>query len=242
MRRLHRANGRGRKTPNPTVNNTLANQRRASAAIGNIVFSNVNRSKRIKRALDLCGGVTAGVALSPVIAATALVVRSRIGSPILFKQRRTGLAGEEFVMVKFRTMTNAKDSEGNLLPDEMRLTRIGKILRATSLDELPELINVLSGSMSLVGPRPLIPDYMGLYSKEQSRRHQVRPGITGLAQVRGRNRLGWAERLALDVWYVDNWSITLDLQILIATVFTVLAKKGISAEGHTSMPRFKGEE
>jgi sugar transferase EpsL len=171
----------------------------------------------------------------PVLGATALAVRTLLGSPVFFRQKRPGLHGETFEIVKFRTMAEGDGS------DEARLTRFGRLLRALSLDELPELWNVLWGEMSLVGPRPLLTRYLSLYTPEQARRHEVRPGITGWAQVHGRNALGWSERLALDVWYVDHWSLPLDLRILARTVLLVLGRKGISFPGRATMPEFQGE-
>ncbi|NCC97697.1 MAG: sugar transferase, partial [Synergistales bacterium] len=161
----------------------------------------------LKRALDVVLSLMGLVVLSPVLLCTALAVAVKLGRPVLFRQRRPGLNGKPFYMLKFRTMTDGRDKKGNLLPDEVRLTSFGKLLRSTSLDELPELLNVLKGDMSLVGPRPLLMEYLPLYSPDQARRHQVRPGITGWAQVNGRNALSWEDKFALDVWYVDNWSI-----------------------------------
>nr|WP_290567576.1 sugar transferase [Algiphilus sp.] len=170
----------------------------------------------------------------------AVLVRRGIGSPILFRQQRPGLGGRPFELIKFRTMTNARDAEGRLLPDEQRLTALGKFLRSTSLDELPGLWNVLRGDLSLVGPRPLLMEYLPLYTPEQARRQEVRPGITGWAQVNGRNALSWEEKFALDVWYVDNGSIWLDIKILLLTIKKVVLREGISAEGEATMPRFEG--
>ncbi len=193
-----------------------------------------------KRAFDLILAVLALVLLSPVLLVTAWLVRSRIGTPVLFRQTRPGLRGEPFEILKFRTMTNEVDENGDPLPDEVRLTAFGKLLRSTSLDELPELINVLRGEMSLVGPRPLIMRYLSRYTPEQARRNLARPGITGLAQVRGRNALSWEERFELDVEYVDNWSLWLDVRILFETVVTVLKRDGINTEGHATAPEFMG--
>jgi len=180
------------------------------------------------------------VLFSPVMALTACLIYLTMGSPVLFRQQRPGLYGQPFTLVKFRTMTDARDKTGNLLPDEMRLTRLGALLRSTSLDELPELFNVLKGEMSLVGPRPLKMEYLSLYTPRQARRHEVLPGITGWAQVNGRNSLSWEEKFELDVWYVDNQSFWLDLKILFLTVVKVLKREGISAEGHVTMPKFTG--
>jgi sugar transferase EpsL len=191
-----------------------------------------------KRAIDVFGAAGGLIALAPVLLLVALAVRHSLGSPVLFRQIRARRHGHAFELLKFRTMTDARDAAGELLPDAERLTRFGRWLRSTSLDELPELINVLRGEMSLVGPRPLLLEYLPHYSAEQARRHEVRPGITGWAAVRGRNALSWERRLALDVWYVDHWSIALDLKILLITVVKVLRREGVSPEGHATMPRF----
>jgi lipopolysaccharide/colanic/teichoic acid biosynthesis glycosyltransferase len=169
-------------------------------------------------------------------------VRRKLGSPVLFTQVRPGLHGKPFRMIKFRTMTDERGPDGALLPDAQRLTPFGRFLRASSLDELPELLNVLRGDMSLVGPRPLLMDYLPLYTPEQARRHEVRPGITGWAQVNGRNAISWADKFALDVWYVDHRSLWLDLRILWRTVRKVLVRDGISAEGEATMPKFEGDK
>lgn len=169
------------------------------------------------------------------------LVRHKLGCPALFRQLRPGLHGQPFMMVKFRTMTDDRGVDGELLPDAQRLTKFGRFLRATSLDELPELWNVLRGEMSLVGPRPLLMEYLPLYSSEQMRRHEVRPGITGWAQVNGRNAISWEDRLRLDIWYVDHQSLRLDLQILWLTVRKVLRREGISANGEATMPKFTGD-
>jgi lipopolysaccharide/colanic/teichoic acid biosynthesis glycosyltransferase len=191
-----------------------------------------------KRAVDAVGATFGLVMLAPLLLLIALAVRSALGSPVLFRQIRPGLHGRPFELLKFRTMTDLRDAAGELCPDGQRLTRFGHWLRSTSLDELPELINVLRGDMSLVGPRPLLLDYLDHYSAEQARRHEVRPGITGWAAVHGRNATSWERRLALDVWYVDHWSLALDLKIFLMTVATVLKREGISADGHATMPRF----
>lgn len=193
-----------------------------------------------KRALDLALTLPALILLAPLMALTALLVRAKLGRPVLFRQQRPGLHGKPFTLIKFRTMTDARDAHGALLPDAQRLTRFGRFLRSTSLDELPELLNVLRGEMSLVGPRPLLMDYLPLYTPEQARRHEVRPGIAGWAQINGRNAVTWQERFALDVWYVDHCSLPLDFKILLRTPLKVLRREGIAAEGHTSMPRFTG--
>ena len=169
-------------------------------------------------------------------------IRRKLGSPVFFRQTRPGLHGKPFIMVKFRTMTDARDASGALLPDAQRLTPFGRFLRSSSLDELPELWNVLRGEMSLVGPRPLLMEYLPLYSPEQARRHEVRPGITGWAQVNGRNAISWADKFALDVWYVDHRSLWLDVRILWLTVRKVLVREGISAAGEATMPRFEGDK
>lgn len=194
----------------------------------------------MKRLLDLVIASTALLALSPVLLLTALFVRVSLGGPVLFRQHRPGLEGRPFTLFKFRTMRDAFDREGAPYPDDQRLTAVGRFLRAWSLDELPELWNVLRGDMSLVGPRPLLMEYMPLYSAEQARRHEVRPGITGWAQVNGRNKLSWNDRFALDLWYVDNRSLMLDLRILALTVRKVLGREGISHPGHATMERFDG--
>lgn len=196
---------------------------------------------RLKRAGDV---MAAAIGLSvglPVLGAVALAVRWKLGSPVLFQQDRPGLGGRTFTLVKFRTMRDATDAAGRPLSDEKRLTAFGRLLRSTSLDELPELWNVLKGEMSLVGPRPLMPGYLPLYSVEQARRHDVRPGITGWAQVSGRNAVPWPERLAMDVWYVDRRSIRLDVRILALTVWKVIARHGVSEEGQATMTIFRGE-
>ena len=194
----------------------------------------------MKRLFDITAASAALVALSPVYVITAYKVKKNLGLPVLFRQTRPGLDGKPFEMIKFRTMKDAIDREGNPLPDSERLTDFGKALRNSSLDELPELWNVLKGDMSLVGPRPLLMEYLPLYNDEQKRRHQVRPGITGYAQVNGRNAIGWDEKFALDAWYVDNQSLWLDIKILAKTVKKVVIKDGISAEGEATMPKFTG--
>lgn len=194
----------------------------------------------MKRAVDFFVAAFALSILALPFLALAAIVRWRLGSPVLFRQQRPGLDGQPFEMVKFRTMTDARAADGSLLPDAQRLTSFGRFLRSTSLDELPELWNVLRGDMSLVGPRPLLMEYLPLYSPQQSRRHEVRPGITGWAQVNGRNALTWDQKFALDVWYVDNRSLSLDLRILWLTIRSVLVRDGISAAGEATMPRFQG--
>lgn len=196
----------------------------------------------MKRLFDVVVSATLLVALSPVLMLIALMVAILLGSPVLFVQVRPGLRGAAFKMYKFRTMINASDSNGLPLEDGLRLTRFGRFLRSTSLDELPELWNVLVGHMSLVGPRPLLMEYLTLYSQEQRRRHEVRPGITGLAQVSGRNAIGWSERFKIDVWYVDNATLWLDLKILAWTLVKVLARDGVSKPGEATMSKFTGKE
>jgi lipopolysaccharide/colanic/teichoic acid biosynthesis glycosyltransferase len=196
---------------------------------------------RWKRLLDVTVSASVLVAGAPVLAATAALVWADVGRPLLFRQDRVGLGGRVFELIKFRTMKHAVDADGRPLPDAERLTRIGRALRASSLDELPQLINVLRGDMSLVGPRPLLVEYLSRYSPEQARRHEVVPGITGLAQIAGRNALSWPEKFALDVHYVDHQSLALDLTILLRTFVAVLRRDGISAAGQATMPPFQGE-
>lgn len=194
----------------------------------------------MKRLFDVSVSVVLLLLLAPIIAMVAVLVRMKLGSPILFRQERPGLHGATFIMLKFRSMSNAVDTAGHLLPDANRITHFGRLLRSTSLDELPGLWNVLRGEMSLVGPRPLLVEYLPLYSPDQARRHDVRPGVTGWAQVNGRNALSWDEKFALDLWYVDNQSFLLDLKILWMTVMKVLKRKGVSGEGEVTMSKFKG--
>ncbi len=196
----------------------------------------------MKRLFDLLLSIGLVLALALPLLLLWALVRRKLGSPVLFRQVRPGLHGRPFMMVKFRTMTDERGADGELLPDARRLTSFGRFLRATSLDELPELWNVLRGEMSLVGPRPLLMEYLPLYSPEQARRHEVRPGITGWAQVNGRNALSWEERFKLDVWYVDHRSLWLDLRILWLTVRKVIVREGISAQGEATMPRFTGNK
>ena len=195
---------------------------------------------RGKRMMDLLVAVSALAVLSPVLGLLALLVRWRLGSPLFFRQIRPGEGGRPFELVKFRTMTDERDGQGTLLPDADRLLLFGRFLRETSLDELPELWNVLKGEMSLVGPRPLLMEYVPRYSPEQARRHDVRPGITGWAQVNGRNAISWEEKFAMDVWYVDHVSFAMDIRILWRTVVQVIRREGVSAEGHATMPKFMG--
>jgi sugar transferase EpsL len=195
-----------------------------------------------KRLLDLALTVPGIVMLLPVMALVALLVRLRLGSPVIFRQMRPGYRAELFPVYKFRTMSEARDESGKLLSDEARLTRLGAILRSTSLDELPELFSVLLGRMSLVGPRPLFKRYLERYSRQQARRHEVLPGLTGWAQVNGRNALSWEEKFKLDVWYVDNWSLGLDIKILLLSVWKVLKREGISQPGHATAEEFMGDQ
>ena len=190
--------------------------------------------------LDLILTIPVVILLLPVLLLISLFIRVKIGSPILFRQQRPGINGKLFTCYKFRTMTGDRDKGGNLLPDEKRMTKMGKFLRSISLDELPELFNVLKGDMSLVGPRPLLVQYLDRYTPEQARRHEVKPGITGWAQVKGRNALTWEEKFKLDVWYVDNWSIWLDLKIMAMTMWNILKREGINQPGQATAEEFKG--
>ncbi|HVF90455.1 MAG TPA: sugar transferase [Blastocatellia bacterium] len=196
----------------------------------------------IKRAFDFTLSFVALAALAPMLLALAVLVRLKLGSPVLFKQPRPGLKGRPFTLMKFRTMTDARGANGDLLPDAERLTRFGRFLRGASLDELPELLNVLKGEMSLVGPRPLLLRYLDRYTREQMRRHDTRPGITGWAQVNGRNAIDWDRKFALDLWYVDNRSLALDVKILALTVMKILRRDGISHPGHATMEEFAGSQ
>lgn len=195
----------------------------------------------MKRLFDFCASLFGLILLSPIIALVAWKIRKNLGSPVLFRQTRPGLNGKPFEMVKFRTMKDAVDSQGNPLPDSERMTPFGDKLRNSSLDELPELWNVLKGEMSLVGPRPLLMQYLPLYSQEQARRHEVRPGVTGWAQINGRNAISWEDKFKLDVWYVDNRNLWLDIKILFLTVKKVFVKEGISADGHVTIEPFTGQ-
>lgn len=196
----------------------------------------------LKRPIDFCLGLLALIALLPMLLVLAVLIYFRLGHPVFFKQQRPGLHGKAFFIYKFRTMIDAHDSHGNLLSDAERMTRFGSFLRSTSLDELPELLNVLKGDMSLVGPRPLVMQYLDRYTPEQARRHQVRPGITGWAQINGRNTLTWEEKFAYDVWYVDHCSFGLDMKILLVTIWKVLRREGISQEGQVTMSEFMGSD
>lgn len=193
-----------------------------------------------KRAMDFILSLLAIIILSPVFILTGILVRTKLGSPILFKQDRPGLDEKIFTMYKFRTMTDQKDEAGELLPDHIRLTKFGKMLRATSLDELPELFNILKGDMSIIGPRPLLVQYLPLYNDHQQRRHEVRPGLSGYAQVNGRNSISWEDKFELDVQYVDNVNVINDLKIIVLTIKKVLIKDGISSESSVTMEAFEG--
>ena len=193
-----------------------------------------------KKALDRVVALGALAATLPVIAAASVAVRAALGSPVFFTQQRPGRHGVPFRIVKMRTMSNERDRHGDLLPDDQRLTKLGKFLRASSIDELPQLWNVLRGDLSLVGPRPLLMQYLPLYDRTQARRHDVLPGITGWAQIHGRNALTWEAKFALDVWYVDHWSLGLDLRILARTLGALVQREGISSQGHVTMPNFEG--
>lgn len=196
----------------------------------------------IKRPQDFCCALLALIVLSPVLLIVAILVRTKLGSPILFKQERPGLHGKVFRLYKFRTMTSETDKNGELLPDEVRLTKFGQLLRSTSLDELPELLNILKGDMAVVGPRPLLVKYLPRYNEHQARRHEVRPGFTGYAQVNGRNTISWEEKFDLDVEYVDNITFLGDWKIIFKTVKTVLLREGISSESSVTMEEFMGSE
>ena len=195
----------------------------------------------IKTMFDFALSLIGFVLVFPLLCLLTIIILFTLGSPILFKQQRPGLFGKPFIFYKFRTMTSEKDENGNLLPDEKRLTKFGNFLRKTSLDELPSLWNVLKGNMSLVGPRPLLMEYLPLYSKEQARRHEVKPGITGWAQVNGRNAISWDEKFKFDIWYVENQSLRLDIKIIILTIWKVLKREGINQKGNTTMEKFRGK-
>ncbi|NLW44484.1 MAG: sugar transferase [Syntrophomonadaceae bacterium] len=195
----------------------------------------------LKRFMDIICSVLGLIFLSPLLFVLAIIIRLQMGNPVFFRQQRPGFKGKPFQIIKFRTMKEQRDKDGRMLPDEQRLTRLGKFLRSTSLDELPELFNVLKGDMSLVGPRPLLMQYLDRYTPEQARRHEMKPGITGWAQVNGRNAITWEEKFALDVWYVNNCSFWLDMKILAMTVVKVFKREGISAEGEATMPEFMGK-
>ncbi|MCA0361825.1 MAG: sugar transferase [Armatimonadetes bacterium] len=200
------------------------------------------RLSLVKRLFDVIVSTVVLISFSWLILILALLVRLNLGAPVFFRQKRPGLDGKIFEMVKFRTMRNATSSDGTPLPDDQRMTKFGNLLRKLSLDELPELWNVVKGDMSLVGPRPLLVQYLDRYSPRQMRRHETRPGVTGWAQVNGRNAVAWEDRFEMDVWYVENWSFALDLKILWMTVLTVFKRSGVSAEGHVTMPEFMGSQ
>ena len=195
----------------------------------------------LKRMMDICGSLIGIIILSPVYLIVAILVHRNLGSPIIFRQKRPGKNGKVFEMLKFRSMLDKTDKNGEVLPDKKRLTSFGMKLRSTSLDELPELFNVLKGDMSLVGPRPLLVEYLKLYSKEQNKRHNMKPGITGLAQINGRNSISWSKKLKYDVEYVDNFNILLDIKILFITIYKVIKREGISQEGNATMESFTGD-
>lgn len=195
----------------------------------------------IKRLFDIVCALGGLIILSPVLIICALLIRFNLGSPIFFRQMRIGKDNKEFEMIKFRSMKDAFDKNGNVLPDEERMTKLGKVLRSLSLDELPELINILKGDMSLIGPRPLLVQYLPLYNKRQIKRHDVTPGLTGWAQVNGRNSLSWSEKFELDVWYVENWSLWLDVKIFFMTFYKVFKREGISKDGHVTVDDFNGD-
>ena len=196
--------------------------------------------KYIKRILDIISSLLAIIILSPLLAVTAVLVKTKLGSPVLFKQERPGKDEKIFTLMKFRTMTDERDENGELLPDEVRLTKFGKFLRSTSIDELPELFNILKGDMSVIGPRPLLVEYIPRYNEHQHRRHEVRPGLSGWAQVNGRNTVSWEDKFDMDVYYVDNYSFAMDVKILFMTVLNVLKREGISSETSATMEVFMG--
>lgn len=196
--------------------------------------------KYIKRILDIISSLLAIIILSPLLAVTAVLVKTKLGSPVLFKQERPGKDEKIFTLIKFRTMTDERDENGELLPDEVRLTKFGKFLRSTSIDELPELFNILKGDMSVIGPRPLLVKYLPRYNEHQHRRHEVRPGLSGWAQVNGRNSISWEEKFDLDVEYVDNYSLSKDINILFMTVMSVIKRDGINSDNDVTMEEFMG--
>lgn len=219
------------------INKILRKERKRTENIGH---KQGLYEKYIKRPQDFVCASIALIVLSPVMLITAILVRVKLGSPIIFKQERPGLNGEVFTLYKFRTMTDQKDENGNLLPDDVRLTKFGKMLRSTSLDELPELINIIKGDMAVVGPRPLLESYLPLYNEHQARRHEVRPGFTGYAQVHGRNSITWEDKFDKDVYYVDRISFLMDWSIIFKTIKTVVKKEGISSNSSVTMEAFTG--
>ncbi len=198
--------------------------------------------KYVKRILDIISSLLAIIILSPLLAVTSVLVKTKLGSPVLFKQERPGKDEKIFTLMKFRTMTDERDENGELLPDEVRLTKFGKFLRSTSIDELPELFNILKGDMSVIGPRPLLVKYLSRYNEHQHRRHEVKPGLSGWAQVNGRNAISWEEKFDFDVEYVDNYSLLMDIKVLFMTVVNVLKRDGISSETSATMEEFMGNE
>jgi sugar transferase EpsL len=222
-----------------TASNTILQKEVVPAVLGGCVKA---MQLAIKRLIDITAALVGLVVLAPLLLAVAALICRSMGRPILFRQARPGMHGKIFTVVKFRTMSDARDEFGGLLPDALRLTALGKFLRATSIDELPQLWNVLKGELSLVGPRPLLIQYLELYTPEQMRRHDVKPGITGWAQVNGRNDLTWEDKFTLDVWYVDHWSLLLDAKILLLTVIKVLKREGISQPGQATAAPFKGSK
>jgi lipopolysaccharide/colanic/teichoic acid biosynthesis glycosyltransferase len=196
----------------------------------------------VKRLFDIIASLTGLVLLSPVLIFCALAIRLKMGSLVLFRQQRPGLGGKGFILYKFRTMTDQRDQTGRLLPDEQRLPAFGRFLRSTSLDELPELFNVLRGNMSIVGPRPLMMKYLDRYTPEQARRHEVKPGITGWAQINGRNAITWEEKFKLDVWYVDNWSPLLDIKIILKSIWLVITRQGVTQQDRATVDEFMGTQ
>jgi sugar transferase EpsL len=215
----------------------------AGSSVDGLIMGGVRSvSLAVKRAMDVVGSLLILLLAFPVLVVVAVLISVRMGAPILFTQRRPGLHGKVFVIYKFRTMLDLRDDSGNQLPDEQRLTSLGRFLRATSLDELPQLLNVLKGDMSLVGPRPLPVQYLSLYSVTQARRHEMRPGITGWAQVSGRNAISWQEKFTIDVLYVDRWNLWIDLRILLSTALAVIRRTGITQCGHATVECFRGNE
>ncbi|MGD0596394.1 MAG: sugar transferase [Sedimentisphaerales bacterium] len=194
----------------------------------------------VKRLFDIITSAAGLIVISPLLMVLVVLVRLKLGSPILFCQQRPGLGGKTFIIYKFRTMTDQCDASGNLLPDSQRLPAFGRFLRSTSFDELPELLNVLKGDMSIVGPRPLMMKYLGRYSPEQARRHEVKPGITGWAQINGRNAISWEDKFKLDVWYVDHWTLWLDMKIILKSIWMVITREGITQQGRATMDEFMG--